>query len=147
MTEPTDTKTTRDTLERTYEQARDAAGEALTKTRDKAREVARKAGDDIGDFPMAVLAGGAAIGALLGSLIPATLREREMLGKTGKRLNAAAIAAAKAARDTGKQELDSLGLNKDTAGREANRLIEGVVKAVSNVGSAAAEAAKQKAKK
>src|SRR3546814_15019715 len=96
---------------------------------------------------MAVLAGGAAIGALLGAFIPASLREREVLGKTGKRLNAAATAAAKAARDAGKQELDSLGLNKDSAGREANRLIEGVVQAASNAGSAAAKAAQAKAKR
>src|SRR3546814_15620699 len=91
----------------------------MTKRRDTARKAARKACDEIGDFPMAVLAGGAAVGALRGAFIPASLREREVLGKTGKRLNAAATAAAKAARDAGKQELDSLGLNKDSAGREA----------------------------
>src|SRR3546814_11266215 len=89
MTEPTN-KTTRDKIEQTYEHARDTAGEALTKTRAKARKAARKAGDEIGDFPMAVLAGGAAIGALLGAFIPASLRERGVLGKTGKRLHAAA---------------------------------------------------------
>src|SRR3546814_20874688 len=95
---------------------------------------------------MAVLAGGAAIGALLGAFIPASLREREVLGKTGKRLNAAATAAAKAARDAGKQELDSLGLNKASAGREAERLIQGAATAASHAGSAAAKDAKSKQK-
>src|SRR3546814_6987287 len=104
MTEPTN-KTTRDKIEQTYEHARDTAGEALTKTRAKARKAARKAGDEIGDFPMAVLAGGAAIGALLGAFIPASLREREVLGKTGKRLNAAATAARS---DEHTSELQSL---------------------------------------
>ncbi|HVI98450.1 MAG TPA: hypothetical protein VM657_05225 [Sphingomonas sp.] len=146
MTEPTEPQTTRNKIERTYEHARDSAGDALAKTGTRARGAARKAGDEIRDFPMAVLAGGAAIGALLGALIPASLREREFLGKTGKRLNDAAAAAARAARDTGKQELGSLGLNKDAAGREANRLIDGVIKAVGSAGSAAAEAAKAKTK-
>ena len=39
----------------------------------------------------------------------------ERLDNTGKRLNAAATAAARAARDAGRQELDTLGLSKNAA--------------------------------
>lgn len=126
------------------DQARDAASDALDTTRETARRAAARAGDEIEDYPIAMLAGGVALGAILGAVIPASMRERELLGSTGKRLTAAAAAAAKAARDAGKDELDSLGLNRDAAGREANRLLDGVVKAAGTAGSAAAKAAKER---
>jgi ElaB/YqjD/DUF883 family membrane-anchored ribosome-binding protein len=126
------------------DQARDAASEAFDATKKSARRAAARASDEVEDYPVAMLAGGVAVGAILGAVIPASMRERELLGGAGKRLNSAAVAAAKAARDAGKDELDSLGLSKDAAGREANRLLDGVVKAAGTAGSAAAKAAKNK---
>jgi hypothetical protein len=128
----------------TLDKARDAASDALETTKKTARRAATRASDEMDDYPIAMLAGGAALGAILGAVIPASMRERELLGSTGKRLNSAAVAAARAARDAGKDELDSLGLSKDAASREANRLLDGVVKAAGTAGSAAAKAAKNK---
>ena len=143
MTDNTRTQTPR-TRAGKLEQARDAASDALDTTKRTARRAAARASDEVEDYPMAMIAGGAALGAILGAVIPASMRERELLGSAGKRLNSAAVAAAKAARDAGKDELDSLGLSKDAAGREANRLLDGVVKAAGTAGSAAAKAAKNK---
>lgn len=129
---------------RKRDQARNAANDALDTARETTRRAAARASDEIDDYPIAMLAGGVALGAILGAVIPASMRERDVLGSTGKRINEAAIAAARAARDAGWDELDSLGLNKDAAGREANRLLDGVVKAAGTAGSAAAKAAKDK---
>ena len=96
--------------------------------------------------PLAVLAGGAAIGLLAGAVLPRTQRETEMFGTVGKRMTAAAAAAAAAARDTGLQELEAHGISGKAAKAQVGRLLDGVVEAASTAGQAAASAAAKKAK-
>jgi hypothetical protein len=96
--------------------------------------------------PLAVLAGGAAIGVLAGAVLPRTRRESEMFGKVGKRMTAAAGAAAAAARDTGLQELEAHGISGKAAKAQVGRLLDGVVEAAGTAGEAAANAAAKKAK-
>jgi hypothetical protein len=111
------------------------------------RDVLQRAGDAMEANPLAVLAGGAAIGILAGAVLPKTARESELLGPAGKRLTAAATAAAATARDTGLQELEARGISPKAAKAQVNRLFEGVVEAASTAGEAAASAAAAKAKK
>ena len=91
--------------------------------------------------PLAVLAGGAAIGILAGAVLPRTERESDMLGPVGKRLTAAASAAAAAARDTGFEELEAHGISGKAARAQIGQLLDGVVQAASSAGEAAASAA------
>lgn len=56
-----------------------------------------------------------AAGALLGLLLPRTRKEDQLLGETRDRLADAAKAAAKAAADTTRQQLDERGLTLDSA--------------------------------
>ncbi|MEO5492938.1 MAG: hypothetical protein ABIR08_02805 [Sphingomonas sp.] len=106
--------------------ARGAANDALRETR-----AAAKAN------PLAVVAGGIAIGLAAGALLPRTKRETQLLGPTGKRLNAAAAGAAEAARDAAKAELGSLPLSKDAARAQVTKLLDQVGKALSAGGDAA----------
>ncbi|CUS43189.1 MAG: hypothetical protein V4610_20685 [Pseudomonadota bacterium] len=124
--------------------ARAAAEKALETTRDTAREAARRTAEGIEANPLAVLIGGVAIGVLAGAVIPRTEQEGKLLGPVGKRLNDTATGAAQAARDAGKAELDALGLNRDAARDQVGKLIDGVVKALSSAGAAAAAKASNK---
>ena len=81
---------------------------------------------------------------LAGAVIPRTEQEGKLLGPVGKRLNDTATGAAQAARDAGKAELDALGLNRDAARDQVGKLIDGVVKALSSAGAAAAAKASNK---
>lgn len=111
------------------------------------RDALKRAGEVMEANPLAVLAGGAAIGLLAGAMLPRTEREGEMFGHVGKRMTAAATAAAAAARDTGFQELEARGISGKAAKTQVNRLLEGVVEAASSAGGAAANAAAKKTRK
>lgn len=109
-----------------------------------ARDTARRTVDAIGSNPLPVLVGGLALGALVAALLPRTAREGELLGPLGKRLTDTASTAARAARDAGKSELDTLGLNRNAARDQVGKVVEGVVKALTSAGSAAVSASKTK---
>jgi hypothetical protein len=113
--------------------ARGATNDALHET----RKVAERAGKAIETNPLAVVAGGIAIGLAAGALLPKTKRETELLGAAGKRLNGVAAGAAEAAREAAKAELGSIPLSKDAARTQVSNLIDQVAKAVSSAGEAA----------
>ena len=119
---------------------RKAVEKALDTTRQTARDAARRTAKGIEANPISVLVGGVALGVLAGALIPRTEQESKLLAPVGKRLTDTATGAAQAARDAGKAELDSLGLNKDAARVQVGKVIDGVIKALSSAGAAAAKA-------
>jgi hypothetical protein len=106
-----------------------------------------RAGDVMEANPLAVLAGGAAIGILAGAVLPRTEREAELFGSIGKRMTAAATAAATAARETGLEQLEAHGISGKAARRQISELLDGVVDAASTAGEAAASAAAAKVTK
>ena len=120
-------------MENALATARGATNDALHET----RKAAERAGKAIEANPLAVIAGGIAIGLAAGALLPKTKRETELLGSVGKRLTGVAAGAAGAARDAAKAELGSLPLSKDAAKAQVSKLIDQVAKAVSSAGDAA----------
>ena len=73
-------------------------------------------------------------------------REKKILAPVGKTVSAAAVAALAAAKEAGRGELEELGLTKDAARGQAKSLLQGVVKAASHAGTAAAEAGREQIK-
>ena len=132
MTETAETKQS-GRMESALATARGATNDALHET----RKVAERAGKAIETNPLAVVAGGIAIGLAAGALLPKTKRETELLGSVGKRLTGVAAGAVEAARDAAKAELGSLPLSKDAAKAQVSKLIDQVAKAVSSAGDAA----------
>lgn len=127
-------------------QARERAAEAAEAARQGARRAAKKSSEGLESNPFAALAGGLAVGAILGALIPRTMREDKLLGKTGKTLRSTANKAAQAARDAGKEQLDALGVNADTARAQVQDLVRKVGRAAGTAAEAATEAVRRKAK-
>jgi hypothetical protein len=97
----------------------------------------RKAGDGIGEAPLLALAGGLAAGAVLAALIPASRRERELLGPVAGRIKDKAGDAVSAAKDAGQARLDELGLSRDKGVETLRSIVEGA----GDAAKASAEAA------
>ncbi|QDZ07253.1 hypothetical protein FPZ24_06995 [Sphingomonas panacisoli] len=113
--------------------ARGAANDALHETRKAAQRVGKAAEAN----PLAVVAGGIAIGLAAGVLLPRTKRETALLGPVGKRINSAAAGAAEAAKDAAKAELGAFPLSKQAARAQVSKLLDQVGAAMSAGGEAA----------
>jgi len=91
--------------------ARQRAIEAYEGARDRAA-------DTLGQAPLLALAGGLAAGALIAALLPRTEAETRALRPTARRVKSTARAAYDAAKDTGSDRLEELGLD---AARDTER--------------------------
>jgi hypothetical protein len=109
-----------------YESARDRASDTLT------------------EAPLIAIAGGIAAGALIAALLPRTRTEERLVRPTARRVKETARAAYKAARDTGTDRLDELGLNRDKGEQTIRDLLKGVTDAARASGQAALDAARNK---
>lgn len=132
-------KNARARADEAYASARTKASEAATSARINAKRAASKTSEGIKTNPIAAVAGGLAIGAIVAALVPRTKREDETLGKTGKKLRDTAGKAAKAARDAGQSKLDSLGVNSEAARGQVKELLKKVGEAAGTAGTAAAD--------
>lgn len=139
-------ETLRDRASHAYESAVARAGDTAETSREAVRDAAHQAGDFVENNPLSVLAGGLALGALVGALVPRSEREKELLAPMGKKIGLAAVAALSAAKEAGRGELEELGLTKDGAREQAKSLLQGVATAASNAGAAAAEAGREQIK-
>lgn len=108
---------------------------------DRARDSAAQARQSLESNPLAIVAGGLAVGAIAGTLLPRSAKEKEMLAPLGRQLVERARTAVAAAKEAGKSELDQLGISKGAAKDQARGLADGLVKALSSAGSAAAKSA------
>jgi hypothetical protein len=100
------------------------------------------AADTLGEAPLLALAGGLAAGALIAALLPRTDAEARALRPTARRVKDTARAALNAAKDTGTQRLDELGLNREKGEETIRNLLEGVADAAKASANAALDAAR-----
>jgi hypothetical protein len=85
----------------------------------------RKAAGGIEDAPLLALAGGLAAGAVLAALLPASRKERELLGPVADRIKDKAGDAVSAAKEAGQARLDELGLTRDKGTETLRTILEG----------------------
>ena len=115
------------------------------RARAAAADVTRRTVEAVEANPLGLLVGGLAVGAIAGALIPRSDKEKELLAPVGKRLKEGATAAAAAAKEAGKSELESRGLTADAGRDQVKTLLSGFGKALSTAGAAGAKAAREKA--
>ena len=109
----------------------------------EAYESARdKTSDALSEAPLLALAGGLAAGAIIAALLPRTEAEARAVRPTARRVKQSARAAVQAARDTGTQRLDELGLTREKAEATVRTLLEGVTDAAKASANAALDAAR-----
>lgn len=141
MADPTETQAPkqprRARAAKAVEDARARARQARDRAVDRSRAARQKAGAGLEQNPIAAVAGGLAIGVIAAAILPRTAKEDAYLGATGKRIRSTAKAAAQAAQEAGKKELDGLGVNSDTARQEVKSLLGKVGVAARTAGTAA----------
>ena len=115
--------------------ARQRAIEAYESVRDRTT-------DTLGQAPLLALAGGLAAGALIAALLPRTEAEGRLIRPTARRVKDTAKAAFGAAKDTGSQRLDEMGLNREKGERTIRSLLEGLTDAARASANAALDAAR-----
>ena len=130
----TDNRTTPETA--TSASTRQRAIEAYDSARDRVS-------DTLGEAPLIALAGGLAAGALIAALLPRTRSEARLVRPTARRVKDTARAAYNAAKDTGTERLDELGLNREKGEKTIRSLLEGVTEAARASGQAALDAARK----
>ena len=107
---------------------------------DSARE---RVSDTLGEAPLLALAGGLAAGALIAAVLPRTDAETRALRPTARRVKQSARAAYEAAKGTGSQRLEELGLSRDRAEQTIRSLLSNVTQAAKDSGQAALDAARK----
>jgi hypothetical protein len=103
-----------------------------------------RASDTLGEAPLLALAGGLAAGALIAALLPRTQTETRAVRPTARRVKETAKVAFDAARDTGSQRLDELGINRDKGEETIRSLLQGVTDAAKASAGAALDAARNR---
>jgi len=114
---------------------RQRAIEAYEDARDRAT-------DTLSQAPLIALAGGLAAGALIAALLPRTEAETRAVRPTARRVKVGARAAAQAARDTGTQRLQEMGLTRERAEETIRSLFGDVTQAAKESANAALDAAR-----
>jgi len=124
----------------TANQAQDSgARQRAIEAYDSVRETAS---DTLGQAPLIALAGGLAAGALIAALLPRTETETRLVRPTARRVKKTATAAFDAARDTGSQRLDGMGLNRQKGEETIRNLLDELTEAARASANAALEAAR-----
>ena len=70
--------------------SREKARETAAATRERARAAAQKTGESLESNPLAAVAGGIAIGAIIAAMLPRTARENKLLGPVSRSVRATA---------------------------------------------------------
>jgi ElaB/YqjD/DUF883 family membrane-anchored ribosome-binding protein len=126
----------------------DKSKAAAAKSVQSSKALAKKAGEtsaqSIDKNPLAIVAGGLAIGAIVGMLLPKTEREKKVIGKAGKAINDTAKRAVNAAKDAGKAKVNEVGLGTDAVRDQFRDLVSKASEAVKAAGKAAADEARKR---
>jgi len=100
----------------------------------------QRANDKIENNPLALVAGGVALGVVIGALLPRLAKEKELLAPVGKRIAEGASAAATAAREAGKAEIDALLPQRDAAKDQIGKIIGNAFTAAKDAATAKTDA-------
>lgn len=107
-------------------------------------DAGRKAKDTLSEAPLIALAGGLAAGALIAALLPRTQSETRLVRPTAKRVRHAAREAVRAARETGTERLNELGLTREKGEETIRSLFQGVTEAAKASAQTALDTARKR---
>ena len=127
---------------RTADEDGSSARQRAIEAYDNARE---RASDRLGEAPLIALAGGLAAGALIAALLPRTATEKRLVGPTARRVKDSARNAVNAARETGSQRLDELGISRDKGEETIRSLLGSITDAAKASANAAVDSVRNTA--
>ncbi len=122
--------------------SKSAAGKTVKTSKRLASNAKAKTEETIETSPLAMVAGGVALGAIIAALLPKSEREKKILGGAGRKLNNTAKLAAKAAKSAGAAHMVDVGLNSEALRRQAKDIFQKGVETAKTASKAAKEAVK-----
>ncbi|MDG2532817.1 hypothetical protein P6144_04100 [Sphingomonas sp. HITSZ_GF] len=90
---------------------------------------AKEQSESLTENPYVLVAGGVALGVLIGMLVPRSSKERELLQGTGRQLADKVTGTVQAVKDAGKAEIDALLPSRDDAKERVSALFGNLVDA------------------
>lgn len=126
-----------------YDATKDRASAAYQSSREGLSTATHRASDGLDQNPLAALAGGIAVGAVLGALLPRSRRETELLGNVGRVIADRARSATAAAKQAGQEKLDELGVSSSAAKDKAASFVDVAKQVAGSAGAAATQAARE----
>ncbi len=91
-----------------YSSTKERTGAVFSSARERASGTISSTRSTVESNPVVALAGGLALGAILGAVLPRTQREQELLGDVGSRMTDAAKGVANSAVEAGREQVDEL---------------------------------------
>lgn len=118
-----------------WETARERTGEYSEKAKEQARLARERTTESIDQNPLTAVLAGAALGAIIGALLPRSERENRAVGPVRDKLASTARGAAHAARVAGEAKLAELGI-KEAAKLRFSEIKEGAAEVAKSATSA-----------
>ncbi|AMO71561.1 DUF883 family protein [Sphingorhabdus sp. M41] len=123
-------------------EGREKAVESVTATRDAAKKAVAKSEETLTNSPLAIVAGGAVLGILIGALLPKSKAEGKYVGGAGRKINETARTAYQAAKDASRDQIGELGLSNDNMRAQFKDLFGKAIEAAKSAMAAAQDAVK-----
>lgn len=124
-------------------EGREKAAEGIAATRDVAKKAAAKSEETLTNSPLTIVAAGAALGVLIGVLLPKSKAEGKIVGGAGRKLNETAKTAYLAAKDASRDQISELGLSNDNMRAQFKDLFGKAIEAAKTAMAAAQDAVKE----
>lgn len=106
----------------------DSSKSAAVKTVETSKQISNKArektGKTIDSSPLAMVAGGVAIGAFIAALLPKTQKEKEILGSASRKIGDTATMAIDAAKTAGAAHMVEVGLDSENLRKQAKDIFQ-----------------------
>ena len=124
-------------------EGREKAAEGVAATRDVAKKAVTKSEETISNSPLAIVAGGAALGILTGALLPKSRAEGKYVGSAGRKVNETVKTAYEAAKEASRDQIAELGQSNDNMRSQIKDLLGKAVEAAKTAIAAAQDAVKE----
>ncbi|WP_339827861.1 hypothetical protein [uncultured Parasphingorhabdus sp.] len=124
-------------------EGREKAEASVAATRDAAKKAVAKSEETLTNSPLAIVAGGAALGILIGALLPKSKAEGKYVGGAGRRINETAKTAYQAAKEASRDQISEMGLSNDNMRAQFKDLFGKAIEAAKTAMAAAQDAVKE----
>jgi|TARA_R100001244_G_scaffold20643_9_gene21746 ElaB/YqjD/DUF883 family membrane-anchored ribosome-binding protein len=124
-------------------EGREKAAESVAATRDVAKKAVARSEETISNSPLVIVAGGAALGILIGALLPRSKAEGKYVGVAGRKVNDTVKTAYQAAKDASRDQIGELGLSNDNMRAQFKDLFGKAIEAAKTAIAAAQDAVKE----
>lgn len=110
--------------------------------KDKSQRAAELSSDSVQKSPLAFIAGGLVVGAVVAALLPRSKIEDKYVGSAKKKVGETARMAFDAAKEAGQEQIENLGLDSDIARSQFKDLFGKAIEAAKSAALAASDAVK-----